>query len=203
MHYLIDGYNVMYAAGLLGKRLGADRFRQVRSRFLNDLADALGPLESHLTTVVFDAAQAPDDVPNTLSHKGISVLFAVDSESADERIEQLIAHHSAPKSLTVVSTDRRLRTAATRRKAHAVTADAFLVTLDDRRNQRKTATAPPQPPQPTRDVTLSPEESAYWLREFRELDSAPETREALGNESEMLTDAEIAKIEREVEDEAG
>jgi uncharacterized protein len=203
MHYLIDGYNVMYAAGLLGKRLGADRFRQVRTRFLNDLAAALGPLESSLTTVVFDASHAVGDVPKALSHQGMEVLFAVDSESADERIEQLIARHSAPKALTVVSTDRRLRTAATRRKAQSMTADAFLVALDGRRKQRSATAARPPQPAPARDVTLSPEESDYWLREFRDLDSAPETREALGNESAMLTDAEIARIEREIEGEDG
>ena len=64
MRLLIDGYNLMYAVGLLGKRLGPDGFRKVRQRFLNDLADALGAVEAHQTTVVFDAAAPPDNVPS-------------------------------------------------------------------------------------------------------------------------------------------
>ena len=44
MRTLIDGYNLMYALGLLGKRHGPDGFRKVRTRFLNDLAGALGAI---------------------------------------------------------------------------------------------------------------------------------------------------------------
>jgi predicted RNA-binding protein with PIN domain len=197
MRYLIDGYNLMYAAGLLGKKLGADQFRQVRTRFLNKLAAALGPIESALTTVVFDASQAPADVPKSLAHQGIAVLFAVDSESADERIEELIARHSAPKSLTVVSSDRRIRTAATRRKARAMSADAFLVELESRRPRRSSTAAPTT--QPVQATNLSPEEAAFWLNEFRDLERQPSTGEALGDPRAMLTDADIARIEREIE----
>src|ERR1700712_1360407 len=123
MRILIDGYNLMFAGGLLGKKFGPRGFRQVRNRFLNDLADTLGPLDARQTTVVFDAASAPADLPHSSTHKGLSVVYAVDNESADERIEELIAGHSVPKSLTVVSSDRRIRLAASRRKALAVTAD--------------------------------------------------------------------------------
>src|SRR3954467_12446391 len=103
MRTLIDGYNLMYALGLLGKRLGPDGFRKVRTRFLNDLAAALGAVEAHQTTVVFDAADPPGHLPRESTFKGITVVFAVDDDDADERIERLIAAHSAPKGLTVVS----------------------------------------------------------------------------------------------------
>ena len=58
MRTLIDGYNVMFAAGLMARRFGPDGFRKVRQRFLNDLAATLDPVEAHLTTVVFDAVDA-------------------------------------------------------------------------------------------------------------------------------------------------
>src|SRR3954470_14985209 len=77
MRLLIDGYNLMYALGLMGRRFGPEGFRQVRTRFLNDLAAALDPLEAHQTTVVFDAAEPPDHVPHELRHQGLTVLFAV------------------------------------------------------------------------------------------------------------------------------
>ncbi len=200
MRYLIDGYNVMYEGGLLNKRLGPDGFRRVRTRFLNDLAAALGPFDARETTVVFDAATAPVDAPRETRHQGISVIYAVDDENADARIEQLIAGHSAPKSLSVVSTDRRVRQAATRRKARSVSADAFWVELSARR-QRKARQPVPTAPSPDRPRgrVVDADESAFWLHEFRGLDCQAETHAALNNAPPLLTDAEVAEIEREVD----
>ena len=43
--------------------------------------------------------------------------------------------------------------------------------------------------------------SMLWLAEFGELDAAPETKEAFGPGSTLLTDAEIARIQREIDSE--
>ncbi len=202
MRILIDGYNLMYAVGLLGRKLGPGGFRKVRQRFLNDLAAALDPVEAHQTTVVFDAAAPPDHVPREARHKGLTVLFAVDDESADERIEWLIAHDSAPKTLTVVSSDHRLRAAASRRKARAVTADAFWTELEDRRRRRPSEVPPlPSAEEVARQQGLPPEESEFWLRAFADVADAPETRQALEGDPPVLTDEEIARIEHEVQEE--
>jgi predicted RNA-binding protein with PIN domain len=205
MRILIDGYNVMYAGGLLGKKLGRDGLRKVRHRFLNDLADALGPLDAHATTVVFDASHAPADVPKQTPHKGLTVVYAVDDDDADSRIEDLIVHHSHPKGLTVVSSDRRIRQAATRRKSRAVTADEFWAELDARKRRRSQSSivppdvAVPRPADRPVETDLSPEETAHWLREFADLAQMSETREALSPDAPMLTDEEIARLEREIE----
>jgi predicted RNA-binding protein with PIN domain len=197
MRILIDGYNLMFAMGLLGKRLGPDRFRKVRHRFLNDLADALGPLDSVQTTVVFDASAPPPELRRETSHKGVTVVFA-EGESADDRIERLIAAHSAPKTLTVVSSDNRIRRAASRRKAKALTTEDFWSSLESRVRQRAAATSNrAEPPAPTPGV--SPEESAYWLAEFRDLAVEPGVREALSSDPSLLTDAEVSALEREIE----
>ncbi|AGA27322.1 NYN domain-containing protein [Singulisphaera acidiphila] len=198
MRLLIDGYNVMFAQGLVGKRVGPDHFRKARTQFLNKLSDALGPLESHLTTVVFDAATPPHDLPPQSRHKGMTILYAVNDEDADARIEKLIAAHSAPKTLTVVSSDNRIRQAATRRKARVLTADLFLVDIETRKRSPREAPAPPKP-EKGRGRELSSSESAYWLNEFRDIEEMPETRAMMGNEMGLPTDAEIAEIEREVE----
>ena len=94
MRTLIDGYNLMYALGLLGKRLGPDGFRKVRTRFLNDLAAAMGAVAAHQTTVVFDATDPPGHLPSESTHKGLTVIYAVGDESADDRIERLIGRGS-------------------------------------------------------------------------------------------------------------
>lgn len=201
MRWLLDGYNVMYARGLLGNApLGPDAFRKARTRFLNDLAAAVGPFEALETTVVFDASINPPDRPDRVTHKGITVVYAVGDESADARIERLIAEHPAPKSLTVVSTDQRLRKAAARRKARTLSADEFLSQIE---SPRKPASPPPAPKSlPPSAPTLTPAEAAYWLNEFREIEADEQTRSGLGGDLGIPTDAEIAEIEREVERES-
>ena len=197
MRTLIDGYNLMFAGGLLGKRFGPDGFRKVRHRFLNDLAAALDATEAHLTTVVFDAAAPPHDRPSTARHKGITVLYAVNRESADEQIEDLIKVHSSPKTLTVVSSDHRIQQAATRRRSKVLTADAFWVEMDARKEKKQQAAraeaAEARRPAPTGG------EAAYWAREFADVEDSEDARALFEHDPIFPTDAEIARIEREVE----
>ena len=188
----------MHAQGLLGKRFGPDGFRKARTRFLNELAEGLGAVDAHLTTVVFDAMTPPRELASRSTHKGISVVYAVSEESADELIERLIAEHSSPKSLTVVSTDNRIRIAASRRKARVYSADDFLEFLHARRRQRDLRTSRIELDLP-RERPLSEAESAYWQEQFRSLEELPEIRAAFENPLGLPSDAEIAEIEREIE----
>jgi predicted RNA-binding protein with PIN domain len=203
MRTLIDGYNLMYASGLLGPRhLGPEGFRKARKRFLNDLVAGLDPVEAHQTTVVFDASAAPDHLPSIQSFKGIEVIFAVADEDADARIERLISQHSTPKDLTVVSSDHRVRQAATRRKAKVLTAESFLDQLDAHKRKRPSASIPKTTAEDrAREQGLGPDEAAFWHEEFRDLVDDPETRDSLRSAPEILTDAEIAQLEREIEKE--
>ncbi len=202
MKTLIDGYNVMHARGLMPGKFGPDGLRKVRHRFLVELAAALDPAEAEETTVVFDAAAPPADRPDRMKLKGLTVLFAVGDENADARIEALIAAHSAPRSLTVVSTDLRVRQAAQRRRAHAVTSDDYLAGLSGGRKGRIEL----PPPKPTAEEVsrrdgLSATEAAFWLAEFADLADEPAVREGLRASDFVPTDDEIARIEREVRDE--
>ncbi len=198
MRTLIDGYNLMFAGGLPGRKLGPDGFRKVRLRFLNDLADRLGPVEAHLTTVVFDAVDAPPHLPAAARHKGLSVLYAVGHESADEQIEELILQDSSPRTLVVVSSDHRIQKAATRRRAKAQTADEYWCRMDDLK-ERRHAPAPPEDRARSEGPTAA--EAAYWLEEFGDLTELEEAREAFRGDPAFPTDEELARIAREVEDE--
>jgi uncharacterized protein len=199
MRTLIDGYNVMFAAGMMGRKFDPAGFRKVRQRFLNDLAATLDPVDSHMTTVVFDANDAPEHFPASTNHKGITVLFAVDHDSADERIEDLIARHSHPRTLTVVSSDHRIQRAATRKKAKVLSADEFLTRLDSLK-ERKRPSAQAQL-ESIRQELPTAEESAFWLEEFREVVESEEAREVARGDPSFPTDEELARIEREVEEE--
>jgi predicted RNA-binding protein with PIN domain len=204
MLWLIDGYNLMHAAGAIGgNEIGRDAFRKKRRRFLNELADALGVERARETAVVFDATSPPADFALESNYKGLTVIFALGDENADARIEQIIAKHSVPKSLTVVSTDRRVRQAATRRKARAIKAEDFLDLVDRWKEREGTGSPSREPPPPIdRDSPPSAEEAAHWLRTFGHLDDTPETKEAFKPGPTLLTDAEIARIQREIDEEA-
>ncbi len=198
MRTLIDGYNLMFAGGLVGRKLGSDGFRKVRQRFLNDLSARLDPVEAHLTTVVFDAVDAPLNLASSTRHKGLTVLYAVEHESADERIEELILQHSSPKSLTVVSSDHRIQKAATRRRAKVMSADDYWCRMDARKERRE---APAPPEDRARAEGPSAREAAYWLEEFGDLVESEEIREVFRGDPSFPTDEELARIAREVDEE--
>lgn len=206
MLWLIDGYNLMHAAGAVGgKKLGPEAFRRRRRQFLNKLADAMGGERARQTTIVFDATSPPKDFALESSYKGLSLIFALGDENADARIEHLIGQHSAPKSLTVVSSDRRIRQAATRRKANTIKADDFLDLVDRWKAQKgheRPARVPDSPATPDRAAHPSSDEAAHWLEIFGHLDESREIKEASSPGEALLTDAEIARIQREVDEEA-
>lgn len=203
MRLLIDGYNLMHAVVLPpGRRLGPDQLRRMRQRFLNDLARKLGPIDTHQATVVFDSTHAPEGLPREARHKGMTILFAGENEDADERIEDLIRRHTAPKNLTVVSSDHRVRRAARRRHATDKTSDLFWAELQEReRKPRILTTSPDREPPRERADSLSPEERAQWLEEFAEIIDSHEAREAFRTPDFAPSDEELARITREVEEE--
>lgn len=164
MAILIDGYNLLFAWGTRGRE-GDPRFLE-RSRvaLLDFLGAALPPSLREQTTVVFDAREAPRDLPRNCSHQGLSVRFCERGEEADDMLERLIQADSTPRRLTVVSSDHRVQTAASRRKATAVDVDAWLDQVE--RLRRSTTTpgdsdAPEKPSEPS-----SADEVAYWRRLF-------------------------------------
>jgi uncharacterized protein len=194
MRWLIDGYNVMHAAGLLGPKLSREGFRRARRRFLDELADSLPIERDGDVTVVFDASVPPGDFPVSSSYRGIRVVFALGDEDADSRIEYILGQDSSPKGLSVVSSDRRIRQAASRRRARSLTADAFW----DIKGQLRFASAVQHEPQPAieRDTPPNASETAFWLEAFREVENVPGIREVISPNAALLTDAEIAEIQR-------
>src|SRR2546423_542027 len=104
MLYLIDGYNLLHAMGVMRPRMGPSGLERARGSLLGLLAGVYGD-EANLVTVVFDAAAAPRGAEREQHHRGIIVRFAIDEAEADDLIEQLIRKASTPKQLTVVSDD--------------------------------------------------------------------------------------------------
>ena len=112
MQFLIDGYNLLHAAGLATARMPANRLRPARMRMLDWIADSVRG-RGVTVRVIFDAQDAPSDSDET-SHRGVLVRFAY-RETADDFIEAFLLSQAEPVGVTVVSNDGRVQEAARRR----------------------------------------------------------------------------------------
>src|SRR5205807_470238 len=170
MHYLIDGYNLLHQVGLLSGRVGPSKLEKARRALLGHLSGRLGA-EAANVTVVFDALRAPPGVDDVLEYQGIHVLFSR-YEIADDLIEELIRRTAAPKLLTVVSNDRRIRDAARRRRCPVAECIDFWTSL----RQRKPDSESPSEGEPKRE-RVSRGEAEEWAKEFEDLDDDPAFKE--------------------------
>lgn len=169
MTILIDGYNLLHAGGLLGRRQGPGGLERARGALLGFLAASLTPEEAARTIVVFDAGvDAPRDRPRHETLHGIQVRYSEPGQEADDLLEQLIAADSAPKQLLVVSGDHRLQRAARRRKATPASSESWFDELKRRRRLAPQGEATSGTVTPTAKPTepLAAEEVERWLREF-------------------------------------
>ena len=129
---IIDGYNLLHAAGFAQERFGPGGLERSRLRLLRFLANRLDPEERRRTTIVFDARTIPVEGVAEQKFEEMTILFNQAGSDADTLIEELILAHSAPKQLEVVSGDRRLQKAIKRRKGIPVESDSFARMLRDR-----------------------------------------------------------------------
>ena len=162
---VIDGYNLMHAAGLARATYGPGDLERCRLKLLSLLAGFLGEERCRRTTVVFDAKSSPADGARQDMFKGILIEYSPPGQEADDVIESAIRRHSAPKQLLVVSSDHRLHKAARRRRAHARDSDHFLE--DCERQARKHV---PAPPAVKPGDELSPAAIEAWLAAFGDVD---------------------------------
>ena len=160
MALLIDGYNLLHVTGLVGR--AGSGLQGSRNALLRFLAAAIDPSELKETTIVFDATEAPPGLPRVVTHEGMTVRYASDYPDADALLEELIAAHHVPRSLTVVSSDHRVQRAARRRRAPFVDSDVWFTEVARRRGRG----------QPTanqggdRELSLTADEIAYWIDKF-------------------------------------
>jgi uncharacterized protein len=163
MAYLIDGYNLLFVAGIPGRGVNIPALARSRLGLLQFLVESLDPRELAQTTVVFDARDAPPGLPRTLEFHGVTVRFAPRQETADQLIADLIEACRAPRELTVVSSDHQVQRAARRRRARAVDSDVWHDEVLHLRDERRR----PQPAPPTAPETpLLPGDVALWLARF-------------------------------------
>lgn len=174
-HILIDGYNLLFTAGFEGRSRGRGWLEQARQRLIKHLELHLPPAEHTRTLVVFDASvdvlkarqrELEDVRGEAISvSSGIQVAFAFDFDEADDMLESLIRKHSSPKTLTVVSSDNRIRKCAMARRTISISSDDFLTRLE----RPMTSSEVVADEEAARaEIKLSESEVQKWLREFGE-----------------------------------
>jgi hypothetical protein len=154
MPFLIDGNNLMFALAGAG-------FEGNRSTLCDLLARLVAPRDR--VCLVFDGPAPEGGISQQMYRPGVELIFSGRS-SADRIILDRIAADSAPKRLTVVSTDHELRQAARRRRCRACRSEEFAKWLARQDRAPEQSCGPQEPPQ--KRAGLSEEETQAWLREF-------------------------------------
>jgi uncharacterized protein len=165
MATLIDGYNLMHAAGMLGRNRGPGSLQRARAALFRFLAAALPEPERNATTVVFDAPAASPGLPGDEEFQGIRVRYAVGYDSADSLMAELIRKDPAPRRLVVVSGDREVQRSARRRRAAAIDSERWVEQLR-RQRQNPTDTESDADHKPTAPMTEA--EIDAWIDAFGE-----------------------------------
>jgi hypothetical protein len=152
---IIDGHNLLHSIVKTGKDAGAFTELQICwiiSRYLKAVGET--------GEIVFDGTGPRDKTPfdNIVN---LEVSFAGLGSDADTVIEDKIRTNSAPRRLSIISSDRRLRNAARTRKAAAIKSEVFWDNLQKQLRQKK----PIKEPEGKRSG-LTESETKQWLEFF-------------------------------------
>jgi predicted RNA-binding protein with PIN domain len=204
-YLIIDGYNLMYAAGFGKRRYGPRGLEKCRNWLLDYLANHLTGRQRARTTIVFDAANAPADLPRHIKQNGMEIMYAADWNDADSLIEELISDHSAPRQIRLVSSDHRLQKAARKRRAKFVDSELFIEELEKRgpvtdESGSKTENRKSRSPKYSGEVSEA--ETEAWLKEFGEISEAAALEKMSEIQSQKLDDlqAEVKRLEQELDE---
>lgn len=155
MPFLIDGYNLLWAVHKLGddsQSLTDVHMCRIVSGYLKQTGES--------GEIVFDGI-GPPDKSSFDNMENLEVFFTGVDADADSVIENKIRANTAPRRLTVVSSDRRIRDAARARKASALKSEKFCQQLA-RQFKKKTFNVEPQ----AKHQGLSEGETDQWLKFF-------------------------------------
>lgn len=155
MGVIIDGHNLLRSIQKTSEEqesitaVGLCRFI---SRYLQ--------LTGEKGEIIFDGTGPPDKTGFD-NIRNLEVFFAGMNSDADTVIEDKIKASTAPKGLTIVSSDRRLRDAAKARRATVVKSQVFWEGVQKELGRKRRV----QEPQAKRDG-LSESETEQWLKFF-------------------------------------
>ncbi len=153
MPYLIDGYNLLWRIHNGGESVSDIQLCRAIDRYLD--------IQRQRGTMVFDGI-GPPDKSDFFSLDSLSVQFVGEHTDADSVIEYQIEQSTAPKLLNVVSSDRRVRDAAKRRKAGVILSEQFWSMVKVALSKGSRRESPPG----GKIMGISDAETERWMKEF-------------------------------------
>jgi predicted RNA-binding protein with PIN domain len=153
--YIIDGHNLLHSV----KKI-EEGYEAISDIELSRIIGGYLKITNQKGEIIFDGTGPRNkDVFSRID--GVEILFAGIGTDTDSVIEKKIKAHTAPKRLTIVSSDRRLRKAARTRKATSVKSEDFWYIVQKQLSRRK----PKREPAAKRQG-LSESETKQWLELF-------------------------------------
>jgi len=156
MPYLVDGYNLQKRIQKTDPQfetLSDTYLCKILSRYLKAIRDQ--------GQIIFDGIGPPDKT-GFENLDNIEVVFVGRNTDADTVIERKIKANTAPKKLVVVSSDRRLRVAAAKRKAVGIRSEDFWPVLTKELGRRSKPRVEPR----SKHDGLTESETDYWCDFF-------------------------------------
>ena len=168
MPYLVDGYNVYHAA-----RKMADQFSHITTLTLCQwIARDMQSLKDR-AIVVFDGKKLRGQSLEILPAGFVEIFYSGPEQDADSALEDLIQQNTAPRRLTVVSADNRVRKAARHRRCKRLKSPEYLEELIWRQQ-----TPPRRPTEPIQKRHgLAEGELPDWLERFGLPNDKPDENE--------------------------
>ena len=155
MPFIIDGYNLLHSI-----QKTAEEHESITDIGLCKLLDRYLQRMCDSGQVIFDGTGPPDkNIFNTLYN--LEITFSGPAIEADEIIENKIRANTAPKKLSVISDDRKLRRAARTRKAVSIRCQKFWGDVQKQLSRKKTAKEPSE-----KRFGLNESETDKWLDFF-------------------------------------
>ena len=163
---LIDGYNLLHAAGMAPSYIGPGDLLRCRGKLLHFLLSKLSAAEVAHTTVIFDARDPPPDRPARTVVAGLQVEFASPGGDADVAIGHWLERHPHPRQVTLISGDRALQRAARGVGAQFLASAAFLGQLERRRRSEGRTSSRRSDDDDKPSGAVSTAQAAYWMQVF-------------------------------------
>lgn len=132
MHYLIDGYNLLFQ---LDTKL--ENVEESRLEMLSSLVTLLPSLQMRATIVFDNRYYHALDVPTIEDRGGLEVIFTPKNLTADEYILELLETAKPLSQQVVVTSDRQLVMYVKDAGAKTQSVDAFFALLQKKRTARK------------------------------------------------------------------
>ena len=153
--FIIDGHNLLHSIHKVEEdaRASSDvRLCWIVGRYLRRIGET--------GEIIFDGT-GPPDKSGFDNISNLEVFFAGIGADADTVIEKKIRASTAPKRLSIVSSDRRLRKAAQARKAAAIKSEVFWGDVQRQLSRKEKAKEPAE-----KRLGLSESETKQWLEYF-------------------------------------